>query len=274
MATRARAGRWRNGAIALGVFVLVSLGIGPKVIDYFFADAVDNVADQLSSVAVRVVSLSDNEDPTFNQAWAFAEPGVLGQAPATEARVLRAIRDHGVPVGGRTIQFIVESNRARDLTVVQMRARVVRTIPPPAGTLLLPRSGGGPEEVPVVKARFELGGPDPRAYDGREPGRLLLGDRKLVLQRDDQMILEVTGVAVACSCDWVVDIDLAIGSELRTITVPDTEHPLRLTGPVSRYRSVYQMSMVFGEGATPLADPAAACQGDCVTNPPPWRQGA
>lgn len=260
--------RWRKGAIALAAFVLVSLGVGPQVVDYYFDDAVDSIADQLGSVEVRATPMAGG-DPLFMQSWAFAEPDALGAGPVPESAAVAELGIRAARVGGMTGVFVVESNRANDLLITEMRVRVLRSSEPLGGTLVYPRVGGGPSDEQVVRARFRVGGPDPRAFDGRDPDRLLFGDSKLRLRRGDSMVLEVTGVAAAdCYCEWVVDIDLAIGSEIRTVTVPDEDHPLRLTAPVRRYGSVYQ-AWAGGDDLT-VEDPATICAGgDCLAYPPP-----
>jgi hypothetical protein len=175
------------------------------------------------------------------------------------------------PVVGMTTRFVVRSNRAKDLVITQMRARVVRSTEPLAGTLVLPLPGGGPEPVPVVRARFDVGGPDPRARDGRDPNELLFESTHLVLGKDESMVLEVSGTAAHCYCEWVVDIEMAVGTEVRTVSVPDQSTPLRVTAPSSGYASAYETP---GEADAPMTpvDPAMACKGDCVANPPPWRE--
>jgi hypothetical protein len=115
--------RWRKGAIALVVFTLVSLGIGPKVVDRYFDDALDSIVVQLGSVAVRVAPLPVKADSLLLQAWAFGEVSALGAAPLQVSHAEAAILDRGVPVGGFSTQFIVESNRANDLVVTEMRTR-------------------------------------------------------------------------------------------------------------------------------------------------------
>lgn len=260
--------RWRKPAIALGVFVLVSLGIGPKVVDYYFLDAADGVADRLGSVEIEYAPLASRQDPFFEQGWAFEEVSALDGGSMTKAEAAAAVVAHATPVGGMTTRFVIRSNRANDVVITQMSARVVRRAEPLSGTLVLPTSGGGPEPDPIVMARFAVGGPDPRAYDGRDPARLLFADTNLVLKRDESMVLQVAAVAVDCYCEWVVDVEVAVGAEVRTVTVPDVGTPLRVTTPAPRYRSVYQPPGSQQDPMT-IVDPATACEGDCVANPPP-----
>ncbi|MPZ82538.1 MAG: hypothetical protein GEV28_19900 [Actinophytocola sp.] len=263
---------WRKAAVAFVVFVLISLGVGPRVVDYFFDDALDSIADQLGSVEIETGRLAAGSDPLVGQSWAFAEPAAIGPAPVQGTAVTTAVRDRGVPVVGTTTQFIVRSNRANGLIITDMRARVIERGKPFGGTLVLPAPTGGPTEEPIVMARFTVGGADPRAYDGREPTRLLFADAKLRLDRDQVMILQVTGVADGCYCEWVVDIEVAVGTDVRTITVPDVDSPLRLTAAVPRYHSVYLRSSGTNgsEWQVTAVDPVSACRGDCVANPPPW----
>lgn len=271
MTTEGSARRWPKPAIAFALFVLVSLGVGPKVVDYFFSDAVDTIADQIGSVEIEASPLPADPDPLFLQTWAFGRPAALGEPAPSKKQAEEMVVREATPVVGMTTRFVVRSNRANDLVITQMRARVVRTAEPLAGTLVLPLPGGGPEPVPIVRARFDVDGPDPRARDGRDPGRLLFESTNLVLGRNESMVLEVSGTAARCYCEWVVDIELAVGTEVRTVSVPDQQTPLRVTAPVSGYASAYQTP---GEAdATMTAvDPALACEGDCVANPPPWHQ--
>lgn len=271
MASEGSARRWRKPAIALALFVLVSLGIGPKVVDYYFADTVDSLAEQLGSVEVDVTPLPADPDPLFQQAWAFGQSAALGEPPPSRDQAEALVLREAAPVVGMTTRFIVKSNRAKDLVITQMRARVVRRSEPLAGTLVLPQAGGGPEPVPIVRARFTVDGPDPRARDGGDPDRLLFESTNLVLGRDESMVLEVTGLATRCYCEWVVDIELAVGTEVRTVSVPDESAPLRVTAPAPAYASAYQTPVNAGGSMTAI-DPAQACDGDCVAHPPPWRQ--
>lgn len=257
--------RFSKAVAGLVVFVVASIGLGPFLVNRYFDTVADNVSDQLGSVEVLSAPLPS--DPLFLQSWAFAEPGALGTAPVSERNVLDVVEREGVPVTGMRTQFLIKSNRASDLIVTEMRARVVRKHAPLSGTLLLPKGGGGPEKDPVVRARFNVGGPDPRAYDGRDPDRRLLEDSKLRLSRGDTMILDVTGVAAQnCYCEWVIDIELAVGDQVRTVTVPSPDDPLRVTAPVKRYDSAYAM----GRDGASAVSPATACKDDCVAAPPLW----
>lgn len=263
-----RSSRLRNVVVGVIVFVVASVGLGPFLLNRYFDSVADNVSDQLGSV--EVLSTPLDSDPLFIQSWAFADQAAFGPAPVSRPAVLAVLERNGIPVGGMHTQFVIKSNRANDLIVTEMRARVTRKFPPLSGTLLLPKGGGGPEDEPVVKARFNVGGPDPRAFDGRDPEQRLFADSKLRLSRGDTMILDVTGVAGQnCFCEWVIDIELAVGDQVRTVTVPDPKAPLRLTAPVERYASVYAME---AERATAV-DPQAACKGDCLANPPLWESG-
>lgn len=268
---RAPAPRWRKPTIALGVFVLVSLGVGPKIVDHYFLDAADGVADRLGSVEIEYVALANDREPFLEQSWAFEGVSALGTPPVTKREAERAVVDRAAAVGAMTARFVVRSNRANDVVITQMRARVVRRADPPTGTLVLPMSAGGPAPDPIVMARFAVGGPDPRAYDGRDPARLLFADTNLVLKRNESMVLQVTGVAVGCYCEWVVDVEVAVGGEVRTVTVPDIGTPLRVTAPAPRYQSVYEPPPVAApDNPMTTVDPALACQGDCVANPLSW----
>jgi hypothetical protein len=260
--------RFVKGVKGVIVFVVVGVGLGGFLLSRYFDSVADNVSDQLGSV--EVLSAPLDSDPLFIQSWAFTDRAAFGSAPVSRPTVLTALERDGIPVGGMHTQFVIKSNRANDLIVTEMRARVTRKLPPLSGTLLLPRGGGGPEDEPVVKARFNVGGRDPRAFDGRTPDQRLFADSKLRLSRGDTMILDVTGVAAQnCFCEWVIDIELAVGDQVRTVTVPDPKAPLRITAPVEHYASVYAME---AERATAV-DSRTACKGDCVENPPPWETG-
>lgn len=271
MTTQESGRRWRKPAIALALFVLVSLGVGPKVVDYYFADAVDALADQIGSVEIEASPLSADPNPLIEQTWAFGRPAALGEPAPSKKQAEEMVLREAVPVVGMTTRFVVRSNRAKDLVITQMRARVVRSTEPLAGTLVLPPPTGGPEPVPIVRARFDVDGPDPRARDGGDLSRPLFESTNLVLARDESMVLEVSGIAARCYCEWVVDIEIAVGTEVRTVSVPDQSTPLRVTAPVPRYASAYQVQGSDDDATVTALDPMLACLGDCVANSPPWR---
>lgn len=268
---RQRGGRSRrNALIGLTAFVVVSLGVGPRLVDYYFDRALDNVADQLGSVEIETAYLATEADEF---AWAFAEPHALGDSSMTSEDAKAYAVEHGVSIGQYGGQIVIESNRAQDLIITEMRARVIRESEPLSGTLFLPRDAGGGPTRPVIRVWFTLGGSGARAAESCTGANYFAGT-KLHLSRGEAMVVHVLANGASdLFYEWVIDVELAIGTDVRTVTIPDPADPLRLTAAAPRYGSVYgpdpdaldgvaELSPEANDGS--LDDPRLSRPADCT----------
>ncbi|WP_147457272.1 hypothetical protein [Micromonospora pisi] len=170
---------------------------------------------------------------------------VLGTSPEHPNRLFTRIRLSLVGQG------------AEPVFVTQIRARVTRRDQPPAGACLFRGSQGEGEPLEIG---FDLDEPDSVARI-REPGDANLGvaymDRHSVtLSPGEPLSIDVQAQTERSYCEWVVDLDLALGSEKRVITVDDNGRPFRSTNLAAHYQERYYTHVTDGwtpDGAGPFA---------------------
>ncbi|MFI7431222.1 hypothetical protein ACIBPB_29935 [Micromonospora sp. NPDC049836] len=141
----------------------------------------------------------------------------------------------GVPASGAAVYFTVQGTSEAQVTLTDLRVRVLARRPPVRGVFFAP-GGGGPsayrwvnadldEEPPVLTAGMfedgEGGVPEHERKEIRFPYRVSVSDAETFL---------VIGYTVHCDCYWKVEVDWASQGRLGTVTIDDAGRPFRVTG--------------------------------------------
>ncbi|MGC4761340.1 hypothetical protein ACLQ20_00585 [Micromonospora sp. DT46] len=182
------------------------------------------------TVAVRV-----GHDPP--DGWVVEAP--LAHVPARPAWSedwSRWARDAAaVPASRQHVSFTVQGVDEAQVTLTDLRVRVVARRPALRGVFAAP-GGGGPtayrwvhatldEDPPLLTAGlFEEGEefvPEHERREIRFPYRVSLSDAETFL---------VIGYTENCDCDWKVEVDWAAQGRIGTVTVDDAGRPFRVTG--------------------------------------------
>ncbi|MEU7997947.1 hypothetical protein AB0B83_21785 [Micromonospora sp. NPDC049060] len=169
--------------------------------------------------------------------WVVAPP--LAEVPARPAWAgdwSRWAREAaGTPASRQYVYFTVQGVDEAQVTLTDLRVRVMTRRPALRGVFTAP-GGGGPtayrwveanldEDPPVLTAGlFDEGGaslPEHERKEIRFPYRVSLTDAETFL---------VIGHTVDCDCDWTVEVDWASRGRTGTVTVDDAGRPFRVTG--------------------------------------------
>ncbi|WP_157747205.1 hypothetical protein [Micromonospora echinofusca] len=141
----------------------------------------------------------------------------------------------GAPASRQHVSFTVQGVDEAQVTLTDLRVRVVARRPAPRGVFAAP-GGGGPtayrwvhanldEDPPLLTAGiFEEGEdfvPEHERKEIRFPYRVSLSDAETFL---------VIGYTENCDCDWKVEVDWAAQGRIGTVTVDDAGRPFRVTG--------------------------------------------
>ncbi|MGC5330558.1 hypothetical protein [Micromonospora sp. DT62] len=140
-----------------------------------------------------------------------------------------------VPASRQHVSFTVQGVDEAQVTLTDLRVRVVARRPALRGVFAAP-GGGGPtayrwvhatldEDPPLLTAGlFEDGEkfvPEHERREIRFPYRVSLSDAETFL---------VIGYTENCDCDWKVEVDWAAQGRIGTVTVDDAGRPFRVTG--------------------------------------------
>ncbi|MEH1097842.1 hypothetical protein [Micromonospora sp. CPCC 205561] len=141
----------------------------------------------------------------------------------------------GVPAARQHVYFTVQGVDEAQVTLTDLRVRVVARRPALLGVFAAP-GGGGPsayrwveadldEEPPALTAgMFRLGEqsmPEHERKEIRFPYRVSVTDAETFL---------VVGHTERCDCDWRIEVDWASRGRVGTVTVDDGGRPFRVTG--------------------------------------------
>ncbi|MGK5522829.1 hypothetical protein ACSNN9_26220 [Micromonospora sp. URMC 107] len=139
--------------------------------------------------------------------------------------------------------------------VTQMRAKVLRRTLPPAGAYLFQGSQGG--EAPL-EIGFDLDEPGSVARvvkrDGGTLGEAYLDRHSLTFSQNEPLTIDVQAHTDQSYCEWVIELDLDLGGEKRTLTVDDDGRSFRSTALARHYEERYYVKLTGGwtaKGAGP-----------------------
>ncbi|MFI1195053.1 hypothetical protein ACH4T9_17575 [Micromonospora sp. NPDC020750] len=138
--------------------------------------------------------------------------------------------------------------------VTQIRARVRQRSTPLAGAFVFRGSQGGEDPLEVA---FDLDEPDSVARvleDGGGLGAAWIDRHSLTLSPGEPLTVDVQAQTDRSYCEWVIELDVALGGERRVITVDDDGRPFRSTALARHYQERYHARITGGwrtDGAGP-----------------------
>lgn len=151
-----------------------------------------------------------------------------------------------VPIEQRTIYLTVQGRSAAQVTITDLRVRVVARRPAITGTHFL--TGGGDagifrwmetdldEEPPAMSAKFDESvsflAPEHELRPIRFPYRVSLSDAET---------FAVEAHADQCDCDWIIELAWASQGRTGTIVIDNDGRPFRLSGSRNAVTKCYTM---------------------------------
>lgn len=244
----APAGWWhrygRRAATVIGALGILG-AIGSRVVDFGANRVAERVDDAKSPTLVSV-----REDPQGgSDGFRVAMRSVAGLEPK-----LRSARDcdhlfvaakhaGAVDVDQSITGVILEGRTRRDLTIVDMRAHVLRREPPLRGAVVLCSSAGAEDAIGVA---FNLDERDPVARtitNDFRTGRPYFERGKVVtLKKAELQPLAVYGQTSRYYVEWVIEAEAIVDGKKRTITITNNGRPFRLTArpPANDYAHFFE----------------------------------
>lgn len=241
-------GRWRRLLrlpVLLGTVAATAL-IG-FLINQFGPDVVEKVGDK-EPVRVR----ADYDEARYGDGWEMATPTpiALDSGPprgSTNEQVRRwATKEGGALVDEAWLQLLIEGRRSGGVVVKGMRARSVARGEPHAGTSIRFTSAGLQGNSAVG---FDLDSPSPTARSVDDQGKLgrpYFSDNSITLAKGENMTLNVVGKAERNFHRWVIDMDIVVGGEEKTLTVGGAGYE---TTPAAKYETAWDWAWEKGPAA-------------------------
>jgi hypothetical protein len=152
-----------------------------------------------------------------------------------------AKRAGAIDVGAVWEALLLEGGTSRDLSIVDMRAKILKREPPLAGAQIHCESAGGQEAIGVL---FLLDEAQPVAREIGPPLDEVLGSgwglnyggpyfgrgNTVRLEKGETQPFLLIGVSNSDYVEWVVEADVLIDGETQTITIDNEGEPFRVTG--------------------------------------------
>lgn len=216
--------------------ILAALGVLSTVGSYLVGRALTRAEEVFEPPAI----VSVREDPQggsdgFNVATRAATsleaqlPGVNGSDD-----LLDAAKDAGaVDIGVVREAVVLEGGTRRDISIVGMRARVLRREPALAGALIMSASAGAEEAIGIV---FDLDDEDPIAREVPEDGLMqdgapYFGEGNIIrLAKGEIQPLALIGLSTWDYVEWEVEADCVIDGETKTFLINADGEAFRVTG--------------------------------------------
>jgi hypothetical protein len=246
-------GRRRSGRtyVKYAVAVLATFGIlgavGNRAVDMAFSNAEERLHPE------RTVLVGVREDPSGGgDGFRVAVRSPAGLDPAlsgvNECGALfgAAKRMGAVDVSAVKEALVLEGGTSRDLSIVDMRARIVRREPALRGALISCQSAGA---VGAIGVLFDLDESRPVARKITQPESLQFGGpyfdhgNIFVLAKGEIQPFELVGVSKYDYVEWEVEADVIIDGKTQTITINDNGKPFRVSGPspeATGYKRYYE----------------------------------
>ncbi|XTZ18649.1 hypothetical protein ACQSSU_15400 [Micromonospora echinospora] len=181
----------------------------------------------------REKALLANTDPDGPGEWATAAGGVH----------LSAMDLPGFAGAGFTrLRITLRGQHLRTVQVTEIRAKVHRSSPPPAGALIFRGAQGG---GPLIEVGFELDAPNPVARIPSADGGLgvpYLDQNSLTLEPQEVVSLDVTARSRRHLHEWTIEMTLLVDQEERNLRIDSGSGPFRTSAFAERYDTRYVFS--------------------------------
>lgn len=260
-------GRWRRwrryiGAVVaiLGTFGILG-AIGSRAVDQVFTSAEKRINPE-KPVLVSVREDPQGGVPPFFLASRSAEglDAALEEVADCDELFAAAKRAGAVDVAEVKEALLLEGGTSSDLSIVDLRAKILKRGPPLDGARIHCEGAGALAAIGVVflldeqqpVAREML----PTSWDSNEPppepighecgvpyGEPYFGQGNIVrLEKGETQPFLLAGVSTSEYVEWEVEADVIIDGEAQTITINNEGEPFRVTGPKnpSGYRRYYE----------------------------------
>ena len=239
--------RYLKAAIAVLAAFGILGAVGSRVVDAIFSHAEDIGPPLRISVREDPHGGSDGfEAATRSAAGLDAR---LGKARTCDSLFQAAKRAGAVDVGRSIDDLVLEGRSHRDVTITDMRARILRREPVLAGARISCQSAGA---IDAIGIGFNFDEPTPVArtikdFESRRLGRPYFERGKVVsLKRTEIQPFEVVSFASRDYIEWELEADAVIDGHERRITIRNHGGPFRISGgpqpgePGPRYARYYE----------------------------------
>jgi hypothetical protein len=232
---------WIVGLLAtFGIFGAV----GSNVVDEIFPAAKEKIS---GATPLHVTVREDPQGGSDGFTVAARSPAglesKLRNATGCDALFVAAKRAGAVDVYQSIHDVLLEGRTFRDVTIVDMRAKVLTRKPALRGAAITCASAGALDSIGVM---FKLDEANPLARKirpGLQPGEpYFRRGNAISLKSEEVQPLQVVAQISSGYVEWEVEADAIIDGERRTITINNSGKPFRLTGarPAGGYARYFE----------------------------------
>lgn len=231
-------GRGRTYA-KYAVAILATFGVlgavGNRVVDKVFSSAEEKINPE------KTVLVSVREDPkggsdgfTVAARSATGLDAKLKGVKDCDTLMVEAKSAGAVDVGVVREALILEGGTRRDLSIVDMHARILKREPPLHGAEIHCESAGA---EPAIGIGFDLDEARPVAREITEPfslefdGPYFAQGNIVRLVKGEIQPIELVGKTQRSFVEWEVEADVIIDGQPQTITINNGGEPFRVSGP-------------------------------------------
>ena len=226
--------KWRRYA-GWAVGVLATFGIfgavGSNLVDEIFPAAKDKIS---GAPPLRVTVREDPQGGSDGFSVAAKSPAgmesKLRRATSCDSLFVAAKRAGAVDVHQSIHDVLLEGRTFRDVTIVDMRAKVLTREPALRGAAITCASAGAIESIGVM---FNLDDETPRARkirSGLQPGEpYFRRGNAISLTSDEVQPVQVVAQISRGYVEWEIEAEVIIDGDRRTITINNSGKPFRLT---------------------------------------------
>jgi hypothetical protein len=212
-----------------------AFGIAAGALIYW---AVNHYAERGLETVTRAPPLkafADFDNGVYNDGALLVLPGP--KHPSDEFRdfygtgdcdaLLNAARAEGaVHTSPLRLRITLEGNTVRNVSITEMRAKILRRSARLTGARVTCPSGG---VVNVPRLRFDLDSPDPIALT--PSGQPFFEGRSIPLTKGESQTISVSATTREKYVEWLLQIVAVIDNERRKINVTNDGHPFQVTAP-------------------------------------------
>lgn len=148
------------------------------------------------------------------------------------------------------VEVTVQGRSEAEVTLTDLRVRVVGRQPAPAGVLFGPAMGGG-DTFRAAAADLDDEPPVLGTYGGRPGNRVSPLEFPYRISISDAETFHIVGQAEECLCDWVIDLSWASEGRTGTVTIDDGGQPFRVSGSANVVMVCDPATMIVPEFSSP-----------------------
>jgi hypothetical protein len=167
----------------------------------------------------------------------------LGRIGDCSKLFVAAKKAGAVDVGVVREALLLEGGTSRDLSIVDMRAKILKREPALDGAQIQCQSAGAAEAIGVI---FNLDEEAPVARTIKEPFSLRFGEPYFAggnivrLVKGEIQPFLLIGISSRDYVEWQVEADVVIDDATQTITIDNKGEPFRVTGAAPKYQRYYE----------------------------------